>query len=477
MLSKSENFDVNHCAHVARITKIRKHPNADRLQIAMVCGHPCIVGLDAKEGDIGILLCEGSQVSESFGLKWNLLRKHPETGELLDGYLESNRRIRSLKLRGVESQALFLPESDFAGELGELKSPEVSKFDSVDGNVVVKKYRGKTRGHGGGGIEPTSKKIKYDLFPEHNSTSKLRMSYVSVWEQLKSDPDERVIVTEKLHGTSGRTGRIPIPVPLSKPRKLWNWAAPKRWNFKQKVKLCAVSGTRRCIVQKNAQGEKGLRYRISIHDFLSNVLGDGETLYYEIVGFNERGGSIMPTHNTQGLRGVLGKKQAKEVESWLGEVFHYSYGCSNSGYTTQDAKFASSDDRPAYKIIPYRMTRIDEEGKICELSFSEIQSLVSQIDLPNFFWTPPVLFDGPASEFLELFSGHEGMLDYFDEMTRGPSLMHSGTLREGVCLRVERSDDFGLVVPPALKHKGFLFCALEGIRANDPNFVDPEDEA
>lgn len=61
------------------------------------------------------------------------------------------------------------------------------------------------------------------------------------------------------------------------------------------------------------------------------------------------------------------------------------------------------------------------------------------------------------------------------EMTRGPSV-EGLCIKEGVCVRIEEPRDFGLKVHDALKHKGFVFCCLEGIAANDPDFVDKEDE-
>ena len=60
-----------------------------------------------------------------------------------------------------------------------------------------------------------------------------------------------------------------------------------------------------------------------------------------------------------------------------------------------------------------------------------------------------------------------------------PSWGHAGVpLREGVCVRFERHEG-GVheVISPALKHKGFLFCALEGIARNDQDFVDAEELA
>ena len=48
----------------------------------------------------------------------------------------------------------------------------------------------------------------------------------------------------------------------------------------------------------------------------------------------------------------------------------------------------------------------------------------------------------------------------------------STCIKEGICVR-EETDDGDVV--RTLKHKSWIFCALEGIRRNDPDYIDPEE--
>ena len=45
---------MEHCGYVVKITELRKHTNADRLQIATIFGNSVIVSLDTHIGDMGV---------------------------------------------------------------------------------------------------------------------------------------------------------------------------------------------------------------------------------------------------------------------------------------------------------------------------------------------------------------------------------------------------------------------------------------
>ena len=47
---------MEHCGYVVEVKELRKHSNADRLQIATFFGNDCIVSLDSHIGDIGVYL-------------------------------------------------------------------------------------------------------------------------------------------------------------------------------------------------------------------------------------------------------------------------------------------------------------------------------------------------------------------------------------------------------------------------------------
>lgn len=485
-VKKSENFNPNYSIVVAKVSKLEEHPNADRLRIATVRGYPCIVGLDVELGTVGFLVREGTQLSTEFCLANGLLRKHPETGEKLSGYLDPNGRVRSLKLRGAESEALFIPAVDLplaalADRLGAsvvdtFEAPE-GEFDAVEINgkefIIAQKFmlsqQAQSRIQG-----PGKKRYQIPLFPKHYDTAQLRMNTHKVSGALARLGV--VYVTEKLHGTSGRTGYVPTPQQLNFWKKAWNFVVPKRCSYPtEKVEI--VSGTRNCVLNKEAEGEKAKDYRHEIHNFFASFIEEGETWYYEIVGFEGTGGkAIMQPHNTSKLKEALGSKQAKEEIKRLGERVVYSYGCDQNGPGLNE-DFDSLKD-PCYKIFVYRITKL-EDKEAREFNFIEVENRVWRV-LDKYPECLNVLDVVPVVDVWVKDMTEEQVLERASKLSRQPSRF--GGLSEGVVLRIEEPREqeegvFKVKVHPALKHKSFLFCTLEGIMANDPDFVDAEELA
>lgn len=50
---------MSYKVYVSKIKNLRKHPNADRLQIGEVLGNLIIVGLETQDGEIGLLAFSG----------------------------------------------------------------------------------------------------------------------------------------------------------------------------------------------------------------------------------------------------------------------------------------------------------------------------------------------------------------------------------------------------------------------------------
>ena len=69
-----------HCGYVVKVTELRKHSNADRLQVATFFGNDTIVDLSVKVGDIGVYFPVDLQLSEEYCAKNNLVRKKDENG-------------------------------------------------------------------------------------------------------------------------------------------------------------------------------------------------------------------------------------------------------------------------------------------------------------------------------------------------------------------------------------------------------------
>ena len=97
-------------AYIVKINNLRKHDNADRLQIAEIFNSNVIVGLDTKLGDIGIYFPIDGKLGKEYAEKNNLVRKKDDLGNEIGGYLDPEKRnIKAMKLRGERSEGLYMP--------------------------------------------------------------------------------------------------------------------------------------------------------------------------------------------------------------------------------------------------------------------------------------------------------------------------------------------------------------------------------
>ena len=86
-------------AYIVRINELRKHSNADRLQVANIFDCNVIVDMNTKVGDIGIFFPVDGQLSKAYCEQNNLCRKKDENGKNIGGYLdESKRNVRAMGL-------------------------------------------------------------------------------------------------------------------------------------------------------------------------------------------------------------------------------------------------------------------------------------------------------------------------------------------------------------------------------------------
>lgn len=174
---------------VSKIDNVIKHPNADRLSIATVKGWNVIIGLDEyKVGDLVVYIPPDSVLPDDLIEKYQL------------EYMRGKNRLRTIKLRGCVSQGLILPP-----KAGWVEGQDVAE------TLGITKY------------EPP--KASYDLsnsgrkstnqnpntaFHKYTSIENIK-NYNNVFQE--GDP---VVITEKIHGTNFRAGRVP-----AMPAKSW----------------------------------------------------------------------------------------------------------------------------------------------------------------------------------------------------------------------------------------------------------------
>lgn len=467
---------MSYSAIICKI-KVSPIPEAKTIQVANCAGYTAIVGIDHKDNELGIFFPSDGQ------LTWPMVREnklHRENG----GYLEDNRRVRTIKLMGIKSEGIWLSldslkwtetfkEEPGKGKkycsncksyiavrkymcgcgwnfetkkltkevikkkLSELK--EGDKLTSLNGVLLCNKYI--TRGTQEKSAKKVSiwTKVKSKLrgifapkleFPKHFDTEKLQ----HVLSSQKIPYGMQYFISKKVHGTSQRSGFV-------KSTSLLNQFAVKL-GFKQKY--ISVYGSRNLTLPHRSCKDL---YRPIAHDLFKGKLNKDEIVYYEIVGFGENNSSIMQSHTISDMK--LSKKFANPM--------YYAYGMKKC--ETDQPKYQENFD-----VYVYRIT---QNGK--NLSPTELEIRTKQLNMkivPHVWtgiWDPENI---------------EGFLKDCKKITEengSRSEIDDSHIEEGICIRFYGPLENGEFLDLTVKYKSWLFCDCEGIAKNSDTYVDAEE--
>lgn len=448
-----------HVGYIVKINELKKHPNADRLQIAVIFGFSTIVSLDVKAGDMGIYFPIDLQLSKEYCQKNDLVRRKDENGNPAGGYLDPDKRnIRAMRFRGTPSEGLFLPLETLT-YTGKTQFEVGEKIDNINGHEICCKYIPRSSTHESTrklGNKVRKKKTPIaPLFLEHADTEQLAYNL----DAFRAG--DMIEITLKMHGTSGRTGYLPKLQGYKRTlldRILRKEGTPiYDWGY--------VSGTRRVVLKDFDNGFYGDNsFREPHAKFFEGKLNKGETVYYEIVGFMTSGTPIMPTASNNKISDKAFVKQ-------YGPITTFSYGCASKPFhdSIKDKDILQSD------IYVYRMTMTNEDGDVVEYSPDYMRYRCDQIGVKYVpvLWRgiiPSVNSDGlvQSDDFVADENGQfkewifktpgEYIKDIAEQYYDGPDPIGETHVREGVVIRIVNRPRFS-----AYKHKNFSFKVLEGI--------------
>ena len=293
-----------YCGYITTLKNVRPHPNADRMLLGDCFGNTVCVGLNSAEGEIGLYLPSDGQVSVEFAKENNLLRLYDENGHSIPGggYLEPDKRnIKAISLRGVKSDGIFLPLSCLAYTGINLDDLNVGDtINVVNGHDICQKYvpAGRKSGNGNHSGNRTRKKKApiAPLFTEHADTEQLAYNLTAF------KPGDEIEITLKLHGTSQRTGYLPVldrycgpkfAIDIYARKGIFKFIKPSDkmvdWAMKYLTPIYDwgyVTGTRRTVIENYDGGYYGSNeFREQHSEMFRDKLWKGETVYYEVVGY------------------------------------------------------------------------------------------------------------------------------------------------------------------------------------------------
>ena len=348
---KPEN--LNYCATIIQIKKLITFSNCDNIQGALIFGNQVIVSIDVKVGDIGIFFPTETQLNEIYVSENNLYR-HNELNKDNDkkGYLEDNRRIRTIRMRQNESCGLFMPlESlSFCYKIEKFKIGDT--FDEINKIKICNKYIikiKKTQGLGNNKKYIKKSKLLDKQFKFHKDTLQLGKNMHKIKENTI------IQISYKVHGTSVIISKV-----LCKKKLNYFYKFLKLIRIKIIDTIYDNLYSSRKVVKNDDMNPNNIKnfYNFDIwgivNDQLKEYLNDGLTIYAEIVGYLPDGGHIQKG---------------------------YDYGCKEN----------------THSIYIYRITYTNITGTVFEFSTQQMREWCEGHNLQ----TVPELYYGKAIDFFK----------------------------------------------------------------------------
>lgn len=249
---------------LTKIIAINEHPEADRLELATVYGFQVVVKKDSyKVGDIVLYVPIDSIIPQ-------------DIEDFLfpaDAKIKLHRhRVKQIRIRKLASQGMLISPADMLA----LKNVNCSEleYDYKD-TLGISKYEPPTRGSAFGA--PKDKKVnslensQFDKFGGLNNIK---------WFPTMFQPDEEVVLQEKIHGTNARAG-------------LLKYEANTLWKkllvfFKQAPEYVFCYGSNNVQLQdkSNYKGFYGnnIYGEVFAKEKVEDKLKPGEIIYGEIYG-------------------------------------------------------------------------------------------------------------------------------------------------------------------------------------------------
>ena len=472
-----------YCCNVVKIGEIKPIDGSDFLGETMVNGQSVVVRKDqVHEGDVYFYAANECQLNEKFlsvnnlfdisSLELNanaeevkeLLLKSDSTEDKNErdkyrdeakrkvGFFNKNGRVRMIRLRKVPSYGFLFGLDEMVKYCPKAKDVNLEEyinkdFDTVDGELFVKAYvpyvPERTHTNGNKRNRKAQKKInRFDRmipgeFMLHYDTSMLGKN---MW---RINPDDKITISVKLHGTSGIFANVKthVPIKLSIIKRAWNLFVDTTGLFKKHRIIDYITEygnvySSRTVI-KNQYINKDVNggfYSTDVwydyNELLKDKIDKGMTVYGEIIGY------------ISGSQTMIQKQ--------------YDYGCEVG----------------TNKFMPYRITTEDENGKKYEWDVSKVKEWTEQLikkypDIKERIEVIDILYHGTLKDLYPQFDvtehWHENVLEalkndkeHFGMELNEPLCKAYKVPREGIVIRID-----GDTVAEAFKLKTDVFYGKE----------------
>ena len=340
-ITKSKNFRQEYCGTVVKIGEILPIEGRDRIVKTMINGLSIVIGKDEfQTGDVAVYCANETQLHELF-LHLNSMYDDKELNfdKEKKGYINKHGRIRIVKLGGVPSYGILLNPKTIAMFIDEpvdniikyLQDHVNEDFDEINGEVFCKVYVPpvKENRHVSKGDKRAKKLARFKMLIEgsfrlHYDTGQLTRNMHNF------SPEDKVYISNKLHGTSSIFANILTNVPTNWFKRMWHKITCKN-EYNQKYNI--VYSSRNVIKNEfiNPKQKDGGYYSDDVWGYWAKILKDyipqDYCIYAEIVGYTPNGTAIQKG---------------------------YDYGCQPT-------------DEVKSKLMVYRITHNDKELEVSDV--------------------------------------------------------------------------------------------------------------
>lgn len=397
--------NTNYAATVITLKNLLPLDGCDNVVGTTLFGFQGIISRDHNIGDIGLVFTAETQLSDAFCVENNLYRHDDKNKNLgVKGYLEDNRRVKAMKFRGHRSDCLFMPLESlkYTGiKIEELKEGDI--FDKIGDQIICQKYvvkSSESQNRLDKNKDKTFKRVESQFMPEHYDSDNFFRNSDTI------PPDQEVIVTQKLHGTSIRVANTVVRRKLNLFEKILKKLGTKI----SESDFDNVYGSRKVVKDINNPNQNHF-YASDVWTeagkTLDGLLPEGYIVYGELIGYTSEGA-------------VLQKG--------------YTYGLPVS----------------TFALYVYRVAFINHQGIIADLAWNQVKEFC---DIRGMKYVPE-LYRGKMKDFVV-----ENYLNrrFWDEGYKNclPLPEDLKLVDEGVCIRVDR------LAPYILKAKSSVFLEHE----------------
>lgn len=406
-ISVSSDGNQNYLAKIVKISNIRKHEHADKLQVVTIDGANIIVGMDQKIGDMMIYFPTESAINPDF-LKRNNLYENTDMNEdnTKKGYIGKNGRVRAIRLRNLVSRAVLIPVQSITNwnkniDISNIENFVDSEFDTIDGYKICWKYViQRPNGRGPRTLNDKSKRKKdsFDrIIPEqfhfHIDTPQLARNIEKI------HPESYIQITSKLHGTSGICSHVLV-------NRKTGWFKKLLYKFLgEQPKEYGIVASSRKVIKDESNANSGF-YSVDIWSHAAGKIRDflpkGMTVYFEMVGY-------LP-----------------ETDTLIQQNYDYGYA------------------KGEYGIYIYRITSTNADGDVIELTANQVKSWCQRYG----FNMVPELYYGKAKDLFKDIELDENWNENFFARLKESFYMEgsdpmcaNNVYFEGIVLRVDNWND------------------------------------